>query len=146
MDNFMNKFSVFYKYLLILCLLVNISCSSNNKKVEYVERSADEIYNSAMQFIENNKYAKASMEFEEVERQHPYSIWATRAQIMSAYVKYKLNDYEMAIGAAERYIELHPGANDVDYAFYLVALCYYEQINDFRRDQSNTSKALTSFN
>ena len=146
MDNFMNKFSVFYKYLSILCLLVNISCSSNNKKVEYVERSADEIYNSAMQFIENNKYAKASMEFEEVERQHPYSVWANRAQIMSAYVKYKLNDYEIAIGAAERYIKLHPGANDIDYAFYLIALCHYEQINDFRRDQSNTSKALTSFN
>ena len=142
----MNKFGIFYKYLLILFLLVNIACSSNKEKVEYIERSADEIYNSAMQFIENNKYVKASMEFEEVERQHPYSVWANRAQIMSAYVKYKLNDYEMAVGAAERYIELHPGANDVDYAFYLVALCYYEQINDFRRDQSNTSKALTSFN
>jgi len=96
--------------------------------------------------MDNNKYQKASIEFEEVERQHPYSIWATRAQLMSAYVHYKLNNYDSSRSAANRYIELHPGANDIDYAFYLIALCYYEEINDFRRDQSNTSKALDAFN
>ena len=99
-----------------------------------------------MNLLNNNKYTKASTEFEEVERQHPYSIWATRAQLMSAYVHYKLNNYDSSRSAANRYIELHPGANDIDYAFYLIALCYYEEINDFRRDQSNTTKALDAFN
>ena len=99
-----------------------------------------------MDLLENKKYNKASSEFEEVERLHPYSIWATRAQLMSAYVSYKLNNYDLSISASNRYIELHPGAKDVDYAYYLIALCYYQEINDFKRDQSNTTKALEAFN
>jgi len=142
----MNKISVFSKFLILIILLSNISCSTNTKKNEVIERSVDEIYNSAIDFLDNKKFIKASIEFEEVERQHPYSIWATRAQLMSAYVKYKLNDYDSSIAASKRYLELHPGANDIDYAYYLISLCYYEQINDFRRDQSNTRFALNSFN
>ena len=142
----MNKISVFTKLLILLVLLLNISCSKKEIKDIYVERSVDEIYNSAMNLLENNKYKKASSEFEEVERLYPYSIWATRAQLMSAYVYYKLNNYDLSISASNRYIELHPGANDIDYALYIIALCYYKEINDFRRDQSNTSKALDAFN
>ena len=142
----MNKISVFKLFLILIVFFTSISCSTNTKKAEYIERSVDEIYNSAMNLLDSKKYKKSSKEFEEVERLHPYSIWATRAQLMSAYVQYKLNDYGASITAANRYIELHPGANDIDYAYYLIALCYYEQINDFRRDQSNTSFALDSFN
>ena len=138
--------SGFPKFLILIIFLFNISCSTDKTKDEYIERSVDEIYNSAMNLLENKKYNKAARELEEVERQHPYSIWATRAQLMSAYVYYKLNSYDSGISAASRYIELHPGANDIDYAYYLIALCYYEEINDFRRDQSNTSKALDAFN
>ncbi|MDB9761767.1 outer membrane protein assembly factor BamD [Alphaproteobacteria bacterium] len=142
----MNKISIFTKFLILVLILLNISCSANKKKDVDSERSVDKIYNSAMSFLDNYKYNKASKEFEEVERQHPYSIWATRAQIMSAYVHYKLNNYDLSVSAANRYIELHPGANDIDYALYIVALCYYEEINDYRRDQTNTSKALDAFN
>ena len=142
----MNKISLFTKLLVIILLLLNISCSTKEIKETYVERSVDEIYNSAMDLLENKKYTKASSEFEEVERLHPYSIWATRAQLMSAYVNYKLNNYDLSISASNRYIELHPGAKDVDYAYYLIALCYYQEINDFKRDQSNTTKALDAFN
>ena len=142
----MNKISLFTKLLVIILLLLNISCSTKEIKETSLERSVDEIYNSAMDLLENKKYKKASSEFEEVERQHPYSIWATRAQLMSAYVSYKLNNYDLSISASNRYIELHPGAKDVDYAYYLIALCYYQEINDFRRDQSNTTKALDAFN
>ena len=142
----MNKISVFKFFFILIIFFTTISCSTNTKKAEYRERSVDEIYNSAMNLLDSKKYKKSSVEFEEVERLHPYSIWATRAQLMSAYVQYKLNDYGASITAANRYIELHPGANDIDYAYYLIALCYYEQINDFRRDQSNTSFALDSFN
>ena len=142
----MNKISVFKLFLILIVFFTSISCSTNTKKAEFRERSVDEIYNSAMNLLDSKKYKKSSEEFEEVERLHPYSIWATRAQLMSAYVQYKLNDYGASITAANKYIELHPGANDIDYAYYLIALCYYEQINDFRRDQSNTSFALDSFN
>tara|TARA_B100002052_G_scaffold172140_1_gene156724 strand:+ start:68 stop:916 length:849 start_codon:yes stop_codon:yes gene_type:complete len=131
---------------MILIFLIVFSCSSKKiEEIEYVEREVDEIYNSAVDLMNNEKFISAAEEFNEVERQHPYSIWATRAQIMSAYVKYKVQDYDMAIGAAQRYIDLHPGADDVDYAYYLIALCYYERINDVKRDQSYTVQALNSF-
>ena len=138
-------FSLF-NFLMILIFLIVFSCSSKKiEEIEYVEREVDEIYNSAVDLMNNEKFISAAEEFNEVERQHPYSIWATRAQIMSAYVKYKVQDYDIAIGAAQRYIDLHPGADDVDYAYYLIALCYYERINDVKRDQSYTVQALNSF-
>ena len=133
--------------LMFFTLFLTFSCSSkDSQEIDYVERDVDEIYNTAVEFMNNEKYISASREFDEVERQHRYSIWATRAQIMSAYAKYKMQEYESAIGAARRYIELHPGADDVDYALYLIALCYYERINDVKRDQSYTVQALNSFN
>ena len=130
-------------------MLVAISCSSNSsnkKQQESEERSVEEIYNSAMDYINDNKYSKAHDEFIEVERLHPYSIWATRSQIMTSYVNYKLNKYADSVSGAKRYIELHPGASDIDYAYYLIALNHYEQINDYRRDQSFTRNALEAFN
>ena len=142
----MKTFFSLLNFLMILIFLIVLSCSSKKiEEIEYAEREVDEIYNSAMDLVNNEKFISAAEEFNEVERQHPYSIWATRAQIMSAYVKYKVQDYDMAIGAAQRYIDLHPGADDVDYAYYLIALCYYERINDVKRDQSYTVQALNSF-
>ena len=142
----MKTISSLFNFLMILIFLIVFSCSSKKiEQIEYVEREVDEIYNSAIDLMNNEKFISAAEEFNEVERQHPYSIWATRAQIMSAYVKYKVQDYDMAIGAAQRYIDLHPGADDVDYAYYLIALCYYERINDVKRDQSYTVQALNSF-
>ena len=142
----MKTISSLFNFFMILIFLIVFSCSSKKiEEIEYVEREVDEIYNSAIDLMNNEKFISAAEEFNEVERQHPYSIWATRAQIMSAYVKYKVQDYDMAIGAAQRYIDLHPGADDVDYAYYLIALCYYERINDVKRDQSYTVQALNSF-
>ncbi len=144
----MSKLFTVSKYLVFSVLFLAISCSSNsskNKQVESSERSVEEIYNSAMDYIDDNKFITAHDELIEVERLHPYSIWATRAQIMTSYLNYKLDKYADSVSGAERYIELHPGANDIDYAFYLIALNYYEQINDYRRDQSFTRKALEAF-
>ena len=143
-----NFFSII-KYLIFSLLFITISCSSNSPKsnqTENIERTVDEIYNSAMKYMDDDKYMKAYKEFIEVERLHPYSIWATRAQLMTSYVNYKLYQYEDSISGAKRYIELHPGASDVDYAFYLISLNYYEQINDYRRDQSLTNRAKEAFN
>ena len=84
----------------------------------------------------------AAKEFEEVDRQHPYSVWATKAQIMAAFTYYQSNKYDDAIIALDRFIQLHPGHRDIPYAYYLKGLCYYEQISDVGRDQRMTQQAL----
>ena len=100
------------------------------------------LYNKGLDEMRSLEYETAAKSFSEVERQHPYSIWATRAILMQAYAQYQRNAYDEAINAANRFITLHPGHKDAAYAYYLVALCNYEQINDVRRDQSKTQKAL----
>ncbi len=101
-----------------------------------------ELYNKGLDALKNNNYSTAVKSFSEVERQHPYSTWATRAILMQAYVEYQRNSYSDAINAAQRFITLHPGHKDAAYAYYLIALCHYEQIRDVRRDQTSTAKAL----
>ncbi len=118
-------------------------CSSDDE-IPYEERPVEQIYNSAMDLLANENYQKAAQEFDEVERQHPYSVWAKRATLMSAYAHYKVNEYEDAILAAQRYISLHPGSREVAYAYYLVALSFYEQISDVGRDQKMTQDALSA--
>lgn len=137
----------FRKHLLFalsLCLLA--ACSSKDKKEQQEPAPADTLYKKAADAMEAENYREATKYFEEVERQHPYSALSSRAQLMSAYSSYLDQRYEEAIVALDRYIELHPGAPDVDYAFYLKAMSYYEQISDVRRDQAMTVEALKSLN
>jgi outer membrane protein assembly factor BamD len=126
--------------LLIASVLAVSACS--DKKEEYVERPVEELYNEAMDLVDKNEYYRAALAFEEVERQHPYSVWATKAQLMSAYAMYERNKYDEAIIALDRFIQLHPGNKDVGYAYYLKGLAYYEQITDVQRDQKITEQAL----
>jgi outer membrane protein assembly factor BamD len=130
---------------LVAALVVLTACGSTPDEEPYVERPVEELYNEAMDRLEARNYAPASTAFEEVERQHPYSVWATRAQLMSAYAYYEQNEYEQAIAAAERFMELHPGHEDVPYAQYLIGVSYYEQISDIGREQSMTRRALEAF-
>jgi outer membrane protein assembly factor BamD len=106
----------------------------------------DELYNHAQDLMQQENYRDAAKAFEEVDREHPYSEWATRAEMMAAYAYYMSNQYDDAINAAKRYIELHPGNKDVPYAYYIVGICYYEQISDIGRDQELTHKAMDAFN
>jgi outer membrane protein assembly factor BamD len=100
------------------------------------------LYNAGLDNLKSRNYRSASNNFAEVERQHPYSIWATRAILMQAYAQYMRNAYDDAVNAAQRFLALHPGHKDAPYAYYLIALSYYEQINDVKRDQTSTAKAL----
>ena len=125
-------------------LLLLSGCSGDGEE-EYVERPVEELYNEAQDLLESGDARGAGRAFEEVERQHPYSQWATRAQLMSAYAYYEANSYDEAIAAAQRYIELHPGHPDVPYAYYLIGISYYEQVSDVGRDQKMTEQALTAF-
>ncbi len=117
---------------------------TDDKDPQYVERPVDQIYADAWKEIDNTNWVKAAKQFDEVERQHPYSVWARRAMLMSAYCYYEGNSYTDAISTADQYIQLHPGSREVAYAFYLKAMSQYEQIVDIGRDQSNTEAALTA--
>ncbi len=122
------------------------ACSSNGTEEEaYVEQPAEDLYNEALARLEQGDEQLAAQAFEEVERQHPYSQWATRGQLMAAYAFYEGDSYDEAVGAARRFIDLHPGHKDVAYAYYLIGVCYYEQISDVGRDQKTTQQALQSF-
>tara|TARA_A100001037_G_scaffold244427_1_gene225352 strand:- start:104 stop:970 length:867 start_codon:yes stop_codon:yes gene_type:complete len=107
-------------------------------------RTVEQIYNDAMDQLHSGWYETAAEQFDEVERQYPYSAWATKSQLMAAYAQYLKNKYDEAIIALDRFIELHPGNRDVAYAYYLKALSYYEQISDVGRDQKMTQLALSS--
>ena len=113
-------------------------------KDTYVEKPVEDLYNSAMDQLLEHSYDKAAKSFDEVERQHPYSVWATKAQLMSAYALYQAAKYDESIVAADRFIQLHPGHRDIAYAYYLKALDYYVQIADVARDQRATEKAMTA--
>lgn len=119
------------------------ACSSTDDA--YVERPVEELYNTAHDELDRGNFIPAARAFEEVERQHPYSPWATRAQVMAIYAFFEAQAYEEAIAAARRFIDLHPGDRDVPYAHYLIAMSYYERISDVGRDQLMTHEALEAF-
>ncbi|HJQ59750.1 MAG TPA: outer membrane protein assembly factor BamD [Vineibacter sp.] len=127
------------------CALALAACGgSKDDDKNYVERPVDTLYNIALDALGAGSYVTAAKGFEEVDRQHPYSVWATKAQIMAAFSYYQANKYDDAIVALDRFIQLHPGHRDIAYAYYLKALCYYEQIADVGRDQRITEQALNA--
>lgn len=128
--------------LMLFGSLLLVACADAEEK--YVERPVENLYNEALDRLNRGDYQIAAKAFDEVERQHPYSIWATKAQLMAGYSYYQLNDYDDSVIALDRFIQLHPGNRDVAYAYYLKALSYYEQISDVGRDQKMTALALNS--
>ncbi len=134
------------RYLRWTCLAAGLllaACAGSNKD-NYVEKPVEDLYNTAMDQLADQYYDKAAKSFDEVERQHPYSVWATKAQLMSAYSLYQAGKYDESIVAADRFIQLHPGHRDIAYAYYLKALDYYVQIADVARDQRATEKAMAA--
>ena len=124
------------------------SIGNKNKSAPvYVERPVENLYNNARDQLDKNNYQEAIQGFNEVDRQHPYSEWARRAILMSAYANYKQNKYDEAITNAQRYISMYQANQDNSaYAYYLIAICYFEQIADVGRDQRMTEMALASLN
>jgi outer membrane protein assembly factor BamD len=111
----------------------------------FADEPADKLYNEGLYLMNQRKDNKAAAKkFEEVDRQHPYSDWARKSLVMSAYSYYQQGDYDSCIGAATRYVTLHPGSPDAAYAQYLIAASHYDQIPDISRDQGRTEKAMAS--
>ena len=130
---------------IVVVLLILTSCADTVKD-DYVEQTVETLYNKALIEMESGNYAQASISFDGVDRQHPYSVWATKAQLMSAYALYQTNKYDEAIISLDRFIQLHPSHRDAPYAYYLKALSYYEQISDVGRDQKMTELAMRMLN
>ncbi|MBK1837880.1 outer membrane protein assembly factor BamD [Azospirillum sp. YIM B02556] len=128
--------------LTAILLSAALSACSSTKEDAYVERPADQLMSEADAAMREESYKKAAKLYDEVERQHPYADAASKAQLLAAYAQYQDLKYDDAILALDRFIQLHPGSPDVDYAYYMRALCYYEQITDVRRDQRMTRQAL----
>jgi outer membrane protein assembly factor BamD len=116
----------------------------NKDAQQYNERPVEQIYADAWNQINRGNWEEAAKQFNEVDRQHPYSVWARRAMLMSAFSSYQANKYGDAVATADQYISLHPGSHEVAYAFYLKAISLYEQIVDVNRDQANTQGALVA--
>ena len=131
--------------LIAATALTTTGCARNKKgDIPYVARDVGTLYTAARKKLDNKEYKLAALLFDEVERQHPYSVWARRAQLMSAFSYYLAHDYTASIQSAQRFLSVHPGNRDAAYAYYLVSLGYYEQISDVTRDQKITQQALDS--
>ena len=135
--------------LLVACaaILPATGCARNRAKgdTSYVARDVSSLYAAAKRTMDQGDYETAAKLFDEVERQHPYSVWARRAQIMSAFNYYLGQKYTDAISSAQRFLTIHPGNVEAPYAHYLVAMSYYQQIADVTRDQATTQQAADSF-
>jgi outer membrane protein assembly factor BamD len=108
----------------------------------YVARDVETLYFNARKLVDQGRYKEAALAFDEVERQHPYSTWARRAQLMSGFSYWAARDYPNAILSAQRFLALHPGYKDAPYAYYLIAISQYEQMSDVTRDQQATLRAM----
>jgi outer membrane protein assembly factor BamD len=118
-------------------------CSLFDKDVVLPEEPADKLYNEGLYLLNNKKNPKdAAKKFEEVDRQHPYSEWARKALIMSAYAYYESGNYDDCINSARRYVTLHPGSPDAAYAQFLIGSSYFDQIPEISRDQERAEKAV----
>jgi outer membrane protein assembly factor BamD len=131
---------------LVLVVAPLLGCSLFNKDDDYVPDSpADQLYNEGLYLLNTKQdYKAAAKKFDEVDRENPYSDWARKALLMSAFADYQAEEYTDCINAAKRYVTLHPGSPDAAYAQYLIGASYYDQILDVTRDQERADKAISA--
>ncbi|MEO6340900.1 MAG: outer membrane protein assembly factor BamD [Caulobacteraceae bacterium] len=135
-------------FLVIALAMALSGCAGFGKKarptISYEERPVELLYSTGSQRLDQRRWNEAIRYFDEVERQHPYSEWSRRAVLMEAFAYYQSNQYEDAVAAADRFISLYPGNPSAAYAYYIKAICYWEQITDIGRDQAATGQALNA--
>lgn len=136
------------RFFVTTCLVLSLAACSNSNDLDSLDEGVtipvDQLYNEGKDAFDTKDYKRAVERFEQVEQQHPYSEWATRSQIMAAYANYQMEEYDSAIAILDRFTRMHPGNENIAYAYYLISLCYYEQISDVGRDQSMTQSAQRS--
>lgn len=121
------------------------ACGSfwGDKKELAADTPADKLYAEANALLDKGEWTKAAERFEEVDRQHPYAPEARRAIVMAAFAYEKAGKLVEAVAAARRYITMHPGTKEAALAQHIITTCYFERINDPKRDQTETRKAVT---
>jgi outer membrane protein assembly factor BamD len=131
---------------LLMAPLFVSACSSDDDidLASYVENTepADVLYNQALANLNAGRISEASKKFEAVDRQHPYSEYARKSLVMSAFTHYRQGKYEEAITAGQRYVQLYPSTSDAAYAQYIVGLSYFRQIRDVTQDQRESRRAI----
>lgn len=132
-------------YILPLAALMFVSACASHKD-EDDDKSAEVLYNEGYDYLEKTSYQKAAEKFDKVETEHPYSKWATKSKLMSAYSYYKDEKYDDAIASLDRFIRLHPGNKDIAYAYYLRGVCFYDQIAPSQKEQESSKEAYETFN
>lgn len=125
--------------------LAGCATSKGKSDTAYVAKDVSSLYGAAQRTMQQGDYEQAAKLFDEVERQHPYSVWARHAQIMSAFNYYLAQKYNQAISSSQRFLTIHPGSDEAPYAQYLLAMSYYQQIADVSRDQTITQQASDAF-
>lgn len=136
-------------FALGLVLLLPLLADCGSSKDENADANApvapvEDLYNNGIDALNAQRYDSANDQFNLVEQNYPYSSWAVNAQLMQGYTQYLQNHYTDAIGTLDRFIQLHPAYRNIAYAYYLRALCYYEQIADIQRDQRGTQLAMNA--
>jgi len=131
-------------FVLVAGLCVALVACGGTRPDESLEGfSAEEIYRRGEFVLETSRRAENSLRyFREVERIYPYTPWARRAIIMQAYAQHRSGEYDAARATSQRFLDQYPGDEDAAWAAYIMALTYYDQIEDVGRDQGLTFQAL----
>ena len=145
MLKFSRPLTLLFSAAAVLPLAACAHGGKNKVDTAYVARDVSSLYTAATKAMDRQDYEQAAKLFDEVERQHPYSVWARRAQLMSAFNYYLAHKYTDAISSAQRFITIHPGNTEAPYAQYLIAMSYYQQIDEVTRDQTTTQQASDAF-
>ena len=137
-------------FVLIILLLFSFSCAKEEiNKSEIKEKSLDlqviEAYNEGKQALESGDVLFAAKKFNEAEVLFPQSIWAPKSALMAAYSYYTQDYYGDAVAELERFLKVYPNYQDIDYVYFLLGLCYYEQIIDEKKDLQSIVKAKEYF-
>jgi outer membrane protein assembly factor BamD len=127
----------------LMCGLLMTACSETEET--FAEQPVENLYNKGMDYLEEGSYTRAAQAFVEVERQHPYASMAPKSLLMAAYAYYQAKKYDDALENYNVFIQLHPGHENIAYAYYMVGICYYEQVPTVERDQKTTEDALRAF-
>ncbi len=138
------------RYLVLATTLALAACSSKSGSTtnEFIDNTepADKLYNEALANIDAGRSGEAIKKFKEIDKQHPYSNFARKSLLMTAYLSYRSGQFPETINSAKRFVALHPGDEDAGYAQYLIGMAYFRQIPDITRDQKATKNAMLAMN
>ncbi len=139
-----------YKFCFFIIIILTFSCSKKEDNItvlkeKNLETQMIEVYNQAIEEFEKGDVIYAAKKFSEVELLYPQSIWASRAVLMSAYGHFSQGYYSYAINDLERFFVKYKNHPQSDYAYYLLALCHYNQIVDEKKDFNEINKSKKYF-